>query len=40
MVGLAKKSEKGYGFEQGVLVHCSVDSLGDSCQRVVVPKVR
>ena len=40
ILGLAKKSEKGYGFEQGVLVHCSIDSLGDSCQRVVVPKVR
>ena len=37
---LAQRKEKGYSFDQGILVHYSEDSLGDSCQRVVVPLVR
>ena len=40
VLGLAHRSEKGYAFDQGLLVHYSEDSLGDSCQRVVVPCVR
>ena len=37
---LAQRKEKGYAFDQGILVHYSEDSLGDSCQRVVVPSSR
>ena len=40
VLGLAKKSEKGYGFENGILIQCTSDSLGDINQRVVVPKGR
>ena len=40
VLSLAKKGEKGYGFEEGVLVENTCDSLGDSNQRVVVPKGR
>ena len=40
MLELAQRKEKGYSFDQGILVHYSEDSLGDSCQRVVVPLVR
>ena len=34
---LAGKLEKGYQYERGLLVHYSVDCLGDSVQRIVVP---
>ena len=37
VLGLARKDEKGYGFDENVLVQYSSGSLGDSCQRVVVP---
>ena len=40
VLNLAKKGEKGYGFEEGVLVHSTCDSLGDSNLRMVVPKGR
>ena len=40
VLSLAKKSEKGYGFANGVLVHSTEDSMGDLNQRVVVPEVR
>ena len=40
VLALAQSSEKGYGFEQGVLVHYSSDELGDIIQRVVAPKGR
>ena len=35
---LARKREKWYCFINYVLVHCSEDSLGGVCQRLVVPK--
>ena len=38
MQGLARKREKWYCFINYVLVHCSEDSLGGVCQRLVVPK--
>ena len=37
LVELAKKREKGYAFEQGVLFHYTSDGLGDPVQRLVVP---
>ena len=37
---LARKGERGYGFEDQILVHYSCDSLGDTNQRVVVPCTR
>ena len=40
VLNLAKKGEKGYGFEEGVLVHSTSDSLGNSNLRMVVPKGR
>ena len=40
MLELAHRSEKGYAFDHGILVHTTIDSLGDSCQRVVVPSGR
>ena len=40
VLSLAKKGEKGYGFENGILIQCTSDSLGDSNLRVVVPKGR
>ena len=40
VVELAQRKEKGYAFDQGILVHYSKDSLGDSCQWVVVPSSR
>ena len=40
VLSLAKKGEKGYGFENGILIQCTSDSLGDINLRVVVPKGR
>ena len=40
LLALGKKSEKGYGFENGVLVQRTEDSLGDEVQRIVVPEGR
>ena len=40
VLGLAQKEEKGYGLDNGMIVHYSSDSLGDSNQRVVVPSSR
>ena len=40
VMDLARKGEKGYGFEENILVQCTDDSLGDRKQRVVVPKGR
>ena len=37
---LARKGEKGYGFDEEVLVQYTSDSLGDVNQRVVVPMCR
>ena len=37
---LAKKKEKGYSFEKGMLVHTTLDELGDDVLRIVVPKGR
>ena len=37
VLGLAQKGEKGYGFDDGILVQFNSDSLGDVNQRVVVP---
>ena len=37
---LASKEEKGYSFEQGVLVHTTLDELGDEYRRILVPKGR
>ena len=40
VLSFAESREKGYGYEGRVLVHYSLDSLGDSNQRVVVPSGR
>ena len=40
LLALGEKSEKGYGFENGVLVQRTVDCLGDEIQRIVVPEGR
>ena len=40
LMGLAEKRERGYAFDEGVLVHYLVDELNDSVQRLVVPAGR
>ena len=40
VLSLAKRGEKGYGFEDQVLVQHTDDSLGDVNQRIVVPCTR
>ena len=37
---LASKLEKGYSFQDGILVHTTSDGLGDSLVRILVPKPR
>ena len=37
---LASKNEKGYSFEKGILVHTTLDELGDDVMRILVPKGR
>ena len=37
---LGSKQEKGYSFVNGVLVHTTIDELGDEFVRIVVPKAR
>ena len=37
---LARKKEKGYSLEQGVLIHTTLDELGDEYRRILVPKGR
>ena len=37
---LAKKNDKGYSFEKGLLVHTTFDELGDDIIRILVPKGR
>ena len=37
---LGTKCEKGYSFEDGVLVHTTKDDLGDDLRRILVPKGR
>ena len=37
---LAEKLEKGYSFVQGILVHTTLDDLGDEFRRILVPKGR
>ena len=37
---LADKQEKGYSFENDILVHTTCDGLGDSLVRILVPKGR
>ena len=37
---LARNKEKGYSFEQGVLIHTTLDELGDEYRRILVPKGR
>ena len=37
---LGEKSEKGYSFVDGILVHTTLDELGDEFRRILVPKGR
>ena len=37
---LAEKLEKGYSFVEGILVHTTLDELGDEFRRILVPKGR
>ena len=37
---LADKLERGYSFQDGILVHTTSDGLGDSLVRILVPKTR
>ena len=37
ILGLAQKRERGFAFDQGVLVHYARDELDDAAQRLVVP---
>ena len=37
LLALGLQCDRGYCFIQGILVHITEDSLGDTCQRVVVP---
>ena len=34
---LARRNEKGYALDEGILVHYNLDSIRESCERVVVP---
>ena len=40
LMGLAEKRERGYAFDEGVLVHYTEDELADPYTRLVVPKGR
>ena len=40
LLALGQQCDRGYCFVQGILVHITEDSLGDTCQRVVVPSGR